>query len=523
MSRLLALISVALVATLAGCAASSSPTEAGPERDTGGERDSGGRPVGDSGSSENDATGQNDAGADTTDDAGDDTSAPDDAEADTAVDDADDAAPEVTPDVADEPDVPAAPPGGVAGRVWAPGNAPGMVPAGQEIPISGAVVYLTPTRPDPIPQHAYCEECTAVPARTVETDAQGRFRIDNGPVGEQWLVIQKGQFRIERQVNIVSGEVELLTDAETTFPASHNPDAGDWIPRIALASGSYDHLEDIFGKIGMGAVDSSGAYRPETAAGYFDVWTNGGRTFTGAERGSLTDLVNNLDNMLQYHIIFIPCSGDSNTGALNSALALQNIRDYIEAGGNLYVTDWSGEWHDNVFPAFLTYDGFGVDTPANAWDAAAERWSIARFGSADGSSYDSPDAEAVDRALFDWLNGQQGPTAESTSVSTFNAGEFYVEGNWNWISATSRVQIGTDRDGEPIYNEPRVYVIGSQNSPFGSSGKRPLTVTYEPVGCGRVLYSTYHTTDSTHVGLVPQERVLLYLIMEIGTCRDPKQ
>jgi len=52
--------------------------------------------------------------------------------------------------------------------------------------------------------------------------------------------------------------------------------------------------------------------------------------------------------------------------------------------------------------------------------------------------------------------------------------------------------------------------------------KRPMTVTYEPVGCGRVLFSTYHTTDSVHVGLVPQERVLLYLIMEIGVCRDPK-
>ena len=50
--------------------------------------------------------------------------------------------------------------------------------------------------------------------------------------------------------------------------------------------------------------------------------------------------------------------------------------------------------------------------------------------------------------------------------------------------------------------------------------KKPLTVTYEPTGCGRVLFSTYHTTDSTHVGLVPQERVLLYLIMQIGMCQE---
>ena len=52
--------------------------------------------------------------------------------------------------------------------------------------------------------------------------------------------------------------------------------------------------------------------------------------------------------------------------------------------------------------------------------------------------------------------------------------------------------------------------------------RRPFTVTFEPTGCGRVLYSAYHTTDFPHLGLVPQERVLLYLIMEIGVCTmDP--
>ena len=47
-------------------------------------------------------------------------------------------------------------------------------------------------------------------------------------------------------------------------------------------------------------------------------------------------------------------------------------------------------------------------------------------------------------------------------------------------------------------------------------------MSFEPAGCGRVLFSTYHTTESQHAGLYPQERILLYLIMEIGTCRDPK-
>ena len=81
--------------------------------------------------------------------------------------------------------------------------------------------------------------------------------------------------------------------------------------------------------------------------------------------------------------------------------------------------------------------------------------------------------------------------------------------------------MGVDDDGFPIYDEPHVFVIGgSEEEPLP---KRPLTVTYEPAGCGRVLFSTYHTTDELHPGLVPQERILLYVIMEIGICMDPKE
>ncbi len=42
--------------------------------------------------------------------------------------------------------------GNVTGTVWAPGNAPGMVPAGHEIPISNALVYISLSPPAPIPQ-----------------------------------------------------------------------------------------------------------------------------------------------------------------------------------------------------------------------------------------------------------------------------------------------------------------------------------------------------------------------------------
>lgn len=421
---------------------------------------------------------------------------------------------------------PSGPFGTVSGTVWAPGNAPGSVPSGQEIPVAGALVYLATARPGAIPTHAYCASCVSMPSRAVLTDARGNFTLTNFRSGRYWLVMEKGQFRREVEVDVPEEATLTVDAATTTLPSVNDPTGGMTTPRIALAAGSYDHLEDILGKMGLGSVNTSGIFVPESADGVFDVWGNGGSS--GAELGSLRDLVSNLDRMLEYHIIFIPCSGDSNTSALSDQANLRNLRDYVAAGGNLYVTDWSGEWADNVFPEQLQlgdgiggFLGGGNDTPASAYDRARDRWNTSQFGSADGDAYDSPNAEAADADLAAWLNGQVGPTADSDRPETYNAASFHVEGNWNTIEATVAVTLGTGDDGEPIVDTLHVWVRGGQE--FAPTPKKPLTVSYEPAGCGRVVYSTYHTTDDRHVGLAPQERILLYLIMEIGTCRNPKQ
>lgn len=223
--------------------------------------------------------------------------------------------------------------------------------------------------------------------------------------------------------------------------------------------------------------------------------------------------------MEQYHVIFIPCSGGSHTDALRDPNVLRNIRDYVAAGGKLYVTDWSGEWFDNVFPLPIELGG-GVDTPANAYDPDTDTWNTWLFGNADGSAYDTSNAEAVDEHLRAWLDGQQGPTPQSGSPTVYDAAEFFIEGNWNYVTNVLPRQVGIDEDGEAVINEPHVYVIGGQE--WAPLPKRPMTLTFEPAGCGRVLFSTYHTTDTSHVGLTPQERILVYLIMEIGVCHDPK-
>ena len=450
----------------------------------------------------------------------------------TATDSASDQGGPVESDTADEPDLPredtslpppdvyTGPVGGVSGTVWAPGNAPGMVPEGQEIPITGALVYLSYRPAESIPERVYCEYCEEPGARAVYTDPLGNFHIPDYPPGTYYLIMQKGQFRRQLEVEVEADVIRELSVEDTTLPNVHDPENGLWTPRMAVAVGSFDQLEDILGKMGFGEVGDDGEYIPESVPDRVDFYENGGSGFSDVTVGTLADLATDLERMLDYHIIFIPCSGSSNTHVLRNQSTLRNIRDYVKEGGKLYVTDWSGEWADNVFPASIQLGGLGIDTPAFAYNAATDTWRTLLFGSADGSAYDTPNAEAVVPELRAWLDEQTGPTVYDETPSEYDASHFEVEGNWNVIRNLVTTEVGTAPDGTTIYDEPVPWVIGG--SDILPIPKNPLTVTYEPVGCGRVLFSTYHTTDDVHVGLVPQERVLLHLIMEITVCRDVK-
>mgnify|MGYP000706359898 FL=1 len=75
-----------------------------------------------------------------------------------------------------------------------------------------------------------------------------------------------------------------------------------------------------------------------------------------------------------------------------------------------------------------------------------------------------------------------------------------------------RTQMGPDLEGKPTMITPRVWV----------SAASPTTVSFR-YGCGRVLYTTYHTQPSSETNgpLEAQALALLYLILEVGVCIDP--
>jgi hypothetical protein len=417
----------------------------------------------------------------------------------------------------DEPPPPA---GNVTGTVWAPGNAIGSVPAGYELPVAGAMVYFADdAAPNPIPDEVYCDRCELYPPIFTSTDAKGRFTIGNVSPGSHRLVIEKAQFRLETTIEVRAEQGLAVPAAQTTLPSEHAPMQGKWTPRVAIAIGDSDHIEDIFGKIGMLDVDAAGRVVEASfaATDRIDLYGNPiDPPFPSQHEGTITTLFGDLQRMKRYHIIFVPCNFDSNVTPLASSAMRKNIQDYVAAGGKLYVTDWSAEWEDAAFPEFIRFDAQHDTTVAMA---SANTINV---GDGDFGHFASH-ARATDPVLAEWLGGQKAPLVipaggeEDDFPSTYAEGvidaqDFVIEGNWTLIRETPAVNLGKDENGMDVVQTAKTWISGDYMGTY-----YPHAVTFEP-SCGRVLYSTYHTAQKTHEHLVPQERVLLHLIMELGVC-----
>jgi hypothetical protein len=287
------------------------------------------------------------------------------------------------------------------------------------------------------------------------------------------------------------------------------------MPKIAIVKGTNDNIEDIMGKLGFGTMAGNTFSSPAGENGpEVDMYTYG---TTGAT--AVTTLLGDITMMRKYHIIFFPCAVSMSgiDTQLQNQTILANIRRYVSEGGKLYVTDWSGELADRAFPTQIVLGDSGADSDGT-YNPMTFTGTLTTVGDADGGLYDTGDGKAVDGDLASWLGVQTGPS-ESGTVGLYNPNQFEVTDNWNWVRKTNPVMIGTDGQGMPVYDTPKAWVTGSKpGEPAGAN--KPLAVTYEPTGCGKVLYTTFQTANSSHVGLYPQERVLIYLIMEIQTCSD---
>ncbi len=327
-----------------------------------------------------------------------------------------------------------------------------------DIPISGALVYLTPKKPEPIPDGNFCDTCVQLNAKYPKalTKFDGTFSLVANRPGKQYLVIQKGQFRRVLEVDVKPGDVRV-SKKDSSFVSRKDAATGDMVPSILVSTGNYDEIEKTLDKLGITSYDKESE-------------SNEKRFLSDAAR------------LARYHILFLPCGscvtgGGTNFSADDPAVK-KGLKDFATAGGKVYVTDWKQGFVSEPFPEYVQFEQARGCT---------------------GAGYESR-AIVTDDGLRDWLNG--------LGHTTFN-----LEANYQTVTRVKSILVKDSMGVEKPYT-PKVWMSGRKNI-TGPETVNTLSFEY---GCGRVLYSTYHTEPSTGSGLSPQEKALFYILFEVAAC-----
>ncbi|MFV8750842.1 hypothetical protein ACNOYE_09865 [Nannocystaceae bacterium ST9] len=388
----------------------------------------------------------------------------------------------------------------LSGTVWAPNGV---------IPVSGALVYTSDEAPDPIPDHVYCATCLELACGQQDftlTDADGTFSVQ-AQSGDKYLVVQKGQFMRVTPIEVLAGNV-VLPDIQTELPGEWDPANGLYIPKIAIADGSYDRLEDAMAKMGLGdTMISNFEERLVPGTESFELWDNGQDPASDGltSQGTFQQLVSNPAALQQYHVIFVPCSSDDFVGALNNANVIANIRQWVEDGGRWYVADWANEWLAEPFPEYQNFysDGFGYDL----------------------GPYDST-ADVLDDGLLGWLEALPeplkdiNPLNDESHPTLFGLPQVPTVDNWSGIQYPIPEILVDDGMGNMVDVGHKVWLEGpGGGGDIPINAIHPLTITAQ-YGCGKIQFTSYHAAEFfDYVGLSPQELVLMYTILEIGVCQ----
>jgi hypothetical protein len=289
------------------------------------------------------------------------------------------------------------------------------------------------------------------------------------------------------------------------------------IPRIALVMGDYDALEDVLGKAGIGAVDGSFAFEWGSEEGVFDVFDNTSDMVEGHGE-PVGNLIHHPERMINYHVIFFACSYNAIFEFMDDETVQENLREYVRGGGKLYVSDYAYTVADMPWTDFVWFhDPLHGGCQENRFPDGCNH----------GPPFDAP-SRSPDQGLSDWLLAVD----ETAAENSMGLADFETRENWDTIGDIFEAYAGDDFEGLPVYVTPKVWVEGTWNydeedvpdpDTWDWETYHPFTVSW-PYGCGRVLFTTYHTVGDTtggkHPGFLTQELVLWYLIMEIQVCQE---
>jgi hypothetical protein len=377
-------------------------------------------------------------------------------------------------------------------------------------PVPQALVYV-PREVSEFPETVQCEVCdqiTDIAIVSTQTADDGSFVLGPIPTAENQapgfavqLVAQKGRFRklLEYTIETPCGE---NVAGNNDFELPGRTAGFDNIPNIAVADGTYDQMECVLLKLGI----EQGAF--DIYSGSMDIFGGGGAPGT---QGNLDTLLLDLAKMKTYNIIFINCSNNDYEAALTNAAVKNNIRDYVQSGGRLYITDWSYDYIEQV-PEFASIIDFGPGVDSNPGQPEP------RDQGAMGEGGIETDATVLQDGLRRWLEAVEAVTGDAVIDDQGRVHITHFLAGWVMQSQV------------PAADNVKVWLEGPVTGGTYTNETLPLTTTFDYADCGRVLYSSYHTEGGGNTlsqafptycasgELTPQERVLEYLILHIADC-----
>ena len=409
------------------------------------------------------------------------------------------------------------------GRVTAPNG---------RTPIHQALVYVPVNDgpPSPQPRALSCEACTS-PLRdralvVTQTSIDGQFTLRNLPAGASIpVVVQKGRFRRQFQLSLTAcqGQEAAGPGPAGSLPLPSHRGEGD-LPQMAVAAGDHDAIECVLRELGLAPTEFSGARDPTGSAegsGAIHLYDNqapGTPVLPG--QAPLGDLLTDRERLFGYHQIFLNCSGTTYSQALlRQPQVLANLRDYLSAGGRLYVTDWSYDFLQQVpelapFICFEDDQDCSITTPHGFHTAVAQGGTLSTLSAA--VRVDTPKTQA----LFDWLGKLGGETPITPAALPIND----LLPGWVVVQQTAR-----DSARYPV----TTWLSAELRDRIRLPRQRPLTVSFDypaQATCGRALFSSYHTRQRSMrlqfpaycppsgAAPLPQEQVLAFLLFELNSC-----
>ena len=347
-------------------------------------------------------------------------------------------------------------------------------PTPESISVSGKL--LAPNNVDPIVNAKVSATQNNIISYETTTDAQGNFHLSLER-GDYDLKLAKGLFTTQKQITVEQEATLESYKIET-------------LPSIGVITGSYDNIESVLYGIGL--------VNPITGEPLFDIidgiTTNKNtvnshsENLHGANKSgnqmknplldpnvsfSYTDLMSDPVLLASYDILFINCSNHSDNPTYE-----QNLMDYVNNGGFLYVTDWSSSLlntvtnNDTDYLSFYTprRSGQSLTTTATILDANLSAWLLLNFGISVNSTV------VIDEFLPSWQ------VVDSYDPAT----------TISWLS------------GAVDYRDDTSTIV---------TENKDLAFTFL-LGQGAIFYSSFHT-ENDEFDFTTTDRVMEYLVFEM--------